>query len=105
SRLFVSRSDRSTHLGCSSTPLGDADHRLTQWDIHRMHAFRLQNIYSPAIGVGPDETNTVNRPSACIGGFISWKMIATTIVERWRAIEVLHLVAVCEGDFTHRNPR
>ena len=41
----------------------------------------------------------------CIGGFTSWKMTAATIVEWWRASEVLHLVAVCEGDFTQRNPR
>ena len=106
SRLLASRSNRSTHLGCSSTPLGDADHRLTQWEHPpdpRVSGCKI--FIAPAIGVGPDETNTVNCPSACIGGFISWKMIATTIVERWRAIEVLHLVAVCEGDFTHRKPR
>jgi hypothetical protein len=30
-----------------------------------MHAFGLQNIDDTGIGVGLDETNTVNCPSAC----------------------------------------
>ena len=70
-----------------------------------MHAFGCKIYIAPAIGVGLDEANTVNCPSACIGGFIRWKMIATTIVEWWRAIEMLYFVAVCERDFTQRKPR
>src|SRR5262245_38938209 len=35
-------SNRGTHLGRSSPPLGDTNHRLTQWHIHRMHPFGLK---------------------------------------------------------------
>ena len=73
-----------------------------------MNAFGLQNVNSARHRRRAGDQNRELSPlcfSMRKAGTSAWKMTATTIVERWRAIEVLHLVAVCEGDFTQRKPR